>query len=147
MLLKENNCSDEIVAAGILHDTVEDTHLTLAYIEKEFGKKIRELVENVSEPDKNLSWEKRKEFTLRKLETTSLEVRLITVADKLHNISSIYEEYLEIGEQVWKKFKRGKESQTWYYKNLVQKLCYRKDIPVNVNLFEQFKNMVEKVFG
>jgi (p)ppGpp synthase/HD superfamily hydrolase len=40
MILMKAGCRDELVAAGILHDTVEDTKLTLEDIETEFGPKI-----------------------------------------------------------------------------------------------------------
>jgi (p)ppGpp synthase/HD superfamily hydrolase len=45
MMLARSGCSDEVVAAGILHDTVEDTELTLEYIAREFGEKIAAIVE------------------------------------------------------------------------------------------------------
>ncbi|MED3562733.1 HD domain-containing protein, partial [Bacillus xiapuensis] len=64
MLLMKEGFAEDIVAAGILHDTVEDTDLTLEDIKQEFGEKIAEIVAGCSEPDKSLSWEKRKEHTI-----------------------------------------------------------------------------------
>ena len=60
MLLMSYECTSEVVAAGILHDTVEDTELTLKDIEEQFGPKVASIVEGCSEPNKEWSWEERK---------------------------------------------------------------------------------------
>ena len=41
MILQRNGCDEDIVAAGILHDVVEDTQYTFDDIERSFGKQIR----------------------------------------------------------------------------------------------------------
>ncbi len=55
-LLESFGYEDNVVAAGYLHDVVEDTKYTINDIEKEFGKDIANLVMGASEPDKSLSW-------------------------------------------------------------------------------------------
>ncbi len=60
MLLEEYGYDDNVIAAGYLHDVVEDTKYTIEEIEKIFGKDIASLVMTASEPDKSLSWEERK---------------------------------------------------------------------------------------
>ncbi|MFJ5758815.1 HD domain-containing protein [Neobacillus sp. NPDC093182] len=121
MLLRKGY-SEEIVAAGILHDTVEDTPLTLDEIKREFGSKIAEIVDGSSEPDKSLSWKDRKEHTIEFLKTASEDVRAVVCADKLHNIRSIIRDYEQVGEEVWSRFNAGKEQQKWYYTNVVDSL-------------------------
>jgi (p)ppGpp synthase/HD superfamily hydrolase len=121
MLLK-SGYSEEIVAAGILHDTVEDTPLTLEEIKREFGEKIAEIVEGSSEPDKTLPWKDRKEHTIKFLKTASEHTRAVVCADKLHNIRSIIRDYQQVGEEVWSRFNAGKEQQKWYYTNVVDSL-------------------------
>ena len=64
MILERNGCDEDIVAAGNLHDVVEDTKYTFEDIEKEFGKTIRDYVYDSSEPDKSLEWEDRKLHTI-----------------------------------------------------------------------------------
>ena len=49
-ILSEHGCDESEVIAGILHDTVEDTKVTLADIEERFGKEVMELVRSASEP-------------------------------------------------------------------------------------------------
>lgn len=143
MILLKNGCNDEVVAAGLLHDTVEDTDLTLEDIEREFGSVVAGIVQGCSEPDKSLSWEERKEHTLEELKTASLDIRLVACADKIHNIRSIYDDILTHGESVWKRFKRGKEKQEWYYRGLVESLGYASKF----ELLEQLEEEIGLVFG
>src|SRR5574344_199794 len=65
-ILEEYGCDDNVIAAGYLHDVVEDTKYTLEDIEKEFGEDIKNLVDAASESDKSLSWEERKLETINK---------------------------------------------------------------------------------
>ncbi len=97
MILLKAGYNDELIAAGFLHDTVEDTDITLEDIRREFGTKIAEIVAGCSEPDKSLSWIDRKEHTLEFLKTASEDIRAVACADKLHNIQSIIRDY----EQSW----------------------------------------------
>src|SRR5947209_15832446 len=76
MMLARVGASEEVVAAGILHDTVEDTYLTLDWIRDNFGEKVAMIVEGCSEPDHGSQpWEARKEHTLEYLKTAPWEVR------------------------------------------------------------------------
>ena len=51
-LLREIGASASVIAAGFLHDVVEDTYIGLEDLEKLFGKKVAELVDGVSKLDK-----------------------------------------------------------------------------------------------
>nr|WP_263323418.1 HD domain-containing protein [Neobacillus sp. Marseille-Q6967] len=122
IMLMKAGYSDELVAAAILHDTVEDTSITLEKIQQEFGPGIAEIIEGCSEPDKSLPWKNRKEHTIEFLKTASEEIRVVVCADKLHNIRSIIKDYEQIGDNVWERFNAGKEQQKWYYTNVVKSL-------------------------
>jgi (p)ppGpp synthase/HD superfamily hydrolase len=122
MMLMKEGFDEEIVAAGILHDTIEDTDLNLADIEKVFGQRIAEIVYGCSEPDKSLPWEERKKHTIEYLKTAPKEIRVVACADKLHNVRSILMDYQQEGEAVWERFNRGKAQQEWYYRNVAESL-------------------------
>ena len=47
-------------------------------------------------------------------------MRLISAADKLYNARSILEDYRVIGPEIWKRFKRARKLQLWYYKALLE---------------------------
>ena len=146
-ILSDAGCSEELVVAGILHDTLEDTSLTLDYIRENFGAKVADIVRGCSEPDKSLPWEQRKQHTLDSLNTASVEVRTVTCADKLHNLLTIIADYENVGDDVWDRFSRGKGAQEWYYRELAASLCDRPDCQGEGTIFQQFKDSVETLFG
>ncbi|WP_066306745.1 HD domain-containing protein [Bacillus sp. FJAT-29814] len=143
ILLLKAGYRDEVVAAGILHDTVEDTDLTIEDIRREFGPVIVEIVAGCSEPEKTLSWEDRKEHTIEFLKTASEDIRAVACADKLHNIRSIIDDYAKNGEAVWDRFNRGKNDQRWYYTSLVESLCSSGSFP----LVEELEKEVKRLFN
>jgi len=115
-------CSDELIIAGILHDTLEDTEVTQENLLKMFGKEITNLVLDCSEPDKKLTWEKRKHHTIDNIKNLSMNSKLVMCADKLSNLKSILKDYETMGEELWKRFNRGKKKQIWYYTNIAKQL-------------------------
>lgn len=144
MLLQQLNCSDEVIAAGILHDTIEDTDATYEQIVQEFGERVANLVLAASEHDKSLPWEERKQQTINSLSTASLEEIQIIIADKLHNLRSIREELERQGDDVWSRFNRGKEQQQWYYSSIVKAvLPFKKEY----KLIGELEEEVKAVFG
>ena len=70
-ILEDYGYDDNVVAAGYLHDVVEDTKYTLDDIQNEFGSDIKNLVDTASEPDKSLSWEDRKKHTINIIKAKS----------------------------------------------------------------------------
>lgn len=145
--LIELGCSEEIIVAGLLHDTVEDTPVSLADIKFSFGDEVLRLVEAASEPDKSASWEDRKRHTIEYLKIAPADVLLVTCADKLDNIRSIREDYEKIGESLWSRFNRPKEKQAWYFQSLAEVFAGRADGEPGATLFGWFQAEVEKVFG
>ena len=147
MILAKTGCADAVIAAGILHDTVEDTPVTLDEIRGSFGERVASIVSGASEPDKSLPWEDRKGHTVDYLKSASLEVRLVTCADKLHNIRTMASEFQKVGDTLWERFRRGREDQAWYYRALVDSLCKRDDNGKYAPLFEQLRDEVVAFFG
>ena len=133
--------------AGMLHDTLEDTSVTLTEVRAEMGAGVAAIVEAVSEPDKSLAWEDRKRHTLERLKTAPLDVRLVACADKLHNLRTTAAAHAEEGEAVWERFRRGRGAQAWYYRGLVASLCDGRDNRGYGALFEDFEREVEAFFG
>lgn len=122
MILKHHQYSDKVVAAGILHDTLEDTETTEKELLEDFGKEVLELIQAASEEDKTLSWKKRKRQMTDELSLKTQDQLAIIVANKLHNIRSIQDDVALIGETIWEKFNRGKRGQSWYYMSIVNTL-------------------------
>jgi len=143
MILQKANCSEDVIAAGLLHDILEDTETSFEELVTQFGLRIANLVLVASEEDKSLSWEKRKQHTIDSLSQTTIDETHIIVADKLHNIRSIRIDIEKSGEQVWERFNRGKADQYWYYSSIVNALTSRKK---ECKLIAELENEVNLVF-
>ena len=117
----------EVIAAGILHDVVEDTDGTLPEIEKRFGKRVADLVASESEQefpgeDRRATWQRRKEASLISLKNSrDIGVKMLWLADKLANIRSLAGEYSEEGEKMWQALHQSdSQKQKWYYQSIAE---------------------------
>ena len=144
-LLEEYGIDDNTVAAAYLHDVVEDTSYTLDDIKREFGEEIAFLVDTASEPDKNLSWEERKQHTIDTIKTMPLNNKLVSCADKINNLEDLKNKFDKTGKEDFSLFKRGFNEQKWYYENVYNSLIYNEDI--NHPLFIRLKNVIDLVFN
>lgn len=117
-LLIEVDSPDPVVIAGILHDTVEDTPVTLEQVAGRFGARVAALVEAVSEPDKRAPWDSRKRHTVQRLASADADALLIACADKLDNIRSMRRGEERAGPCFWDRFHRPREEQAWYYREV-----------------------------
>ena len=124
LILMEAGCTEAVIIAGILHDTVEDTDLTLEFIRERFGEDIANIVDGCSE-NKALRWRARKTERIEALRTASPEICTVTCADKLHNLRTIISEYDLIGDTVWDRFHGGVEDQAWYYQSILGAIADR----------------------
>jgi len=89
VLAKTGKVNDpDILAAAVLHDTVEDTETTLAELEVSFGARIARIVGEVTD-DKTLSKEERKRLQIEHARGLSPEAVLVKLADKIANIRDI----------------------------------------------------------
>lgn len=93
-ILAELRLDHETIIAAILHDTLEDTPLTRAELEAEFGEAVADLVDGVTKLDK-LQFKSRQEAaaeSFRKMllaMARDLRVILIKLADRLHNMRTL----------------------------------------------------------
>jgi (p)ppGpp synthase/HD superfamily hydrolase len=147
-ILIHATCPEHLVIAGILHDTLEDTPVTLEEIRSHFGREVADLVVALSEPDKQAPWEERKAHTLEYLEQMATpDVLLVAVADKLDNMRAIRAGLASDGAAFWLRFNRPRENQKWYYQRLADVFERRITAGAGVVLAQAFKLDVERVFG
>lgn len=118
-ILTAAGCDEDMIVAGILHDTVEDTDATIDDIKRLFGDRVAELVARESE-DKTKTWRERKETTIRHLRDCSEEEAICTLADKLSNARSIVADYARVGDILWERFNNDKASELWYYSEIAR---------------------------
>lgn len=109
-VLSRHGFDEEVLAAGALHDVVEDCGVSLEELSSRFGAKVAELVEQVSEVDRALPWEARKRAYLERFPDKPWEAQAITLADKIDNFESIVVASRAFGNP-WAMFKRGRDAQ------------------------------------
>ena len=122
VLIECDETEPELLAAALLHDTIEDTKVTLDQLHATFGERVAMIVEGCSEPDKKDTWEHRKEHTIAYLRTAPREIALVSAADKLHNVRSMIADYATLGDKLWTRFKRGRDSTAWYHRSVAASL-------------------------
>ncbi len=78
----------EVLAAAILHDTLEDTKTTPDELEAIFGSRVRRLVEEVTD-DKRLPKQERKKLQIEHARHLSPEAALLKLGDKISNVRDV----------------------------------------------------------
>jgi GTP pyrophosphokinase len=94
LVLAEMKMDPTAIAAGLLHDSVEDTSITIEEIEREFGQQVAHIVEGVTKISKIdlASREERQAENVRKMVLAMVDdirVVLIKLADRLHNLRTL----------------------------------------------------------
>lgn len=139
----------ELLAAAALHDTVEDTDITLDQLRSEFGDRVASLVadesdekyEGVSESD---SWHARKRAAIDRLARASHDAKMVALGDKLSNMRAIARDYAEIGDKLWSRFHaKDPKDHAWHYRGLAASLSELSD----TFAYKEFEALINQVFG
>ena len=115
----------QILAAAVLHDTVEDAGASVEEIRARFGDRVAKLVGAETE-DKmrhlppEQSWRARKEAAIEQLRAAQDPgIAIVTLGDKLSNMRSLYREKERKGAAVWLGFHQtDPEAHHWYYRTI-----------------------------
>ena len=141
---------EDVLAAAVLHDTVEDTSVTVERLEKEFGSRVAALVASVSEDKKRdrsseSTWKERKQETISQLRNASYETKLICLGDKLSNLREMENDYADIDDALWERFnQKDKAMHAWYYRSIYEIL--KQDFGDSWELHE-FEGILDFVFA
>lgn len=143
-------CKQEVIAAGILHDVVEDAGISINEIEEKFGKRVMQLVASETENKREdlppeQTWRIRKEETLAVLKSTDdIEIMMLWIGDKLSNIRAIYRAFSAEGVAVWNNFnQRDAAAQEWYYRSIAK---YTARLS-NTGAWQEYTALLDKIFG
>ena len=122
---------EEILAAALLHDVVEDTDQSLDALEKRFPPTVVELVDvlteqKVREDGSPIPWEERKQTHLERFAGASVPATAIALADKLDNLRAMLRD-LRNGTALWERFNAPRERVLWYYRTAVDSLDVNAD--------------------
>jgi|SRR5579883_2198883 (p)ppGpp synthase/HD superfamily hydrolase len=123
LVLEYGGDENEAIAA-LLHDAIEDQggDATRQEIRRRFGDAVVEIVNGCTDAESipKPPWQARKETYIAHLHTATSSILLVSAADKLHNIRSILNDYRAVGEDLWSRFKAGKQGTLWYYRSLLE---------------------------
>jgi (p)ppGpp synthase/HD superfamily hydrolase len=126
LVLEAGGGEDEAVAA-LLHDVVEDCggHPILEEVRQRFGDRVANIVEGCTDAYTlpKPPWKQRKLEYLDVLRRADDDVRLVSAADKLHNVRTILADYRREGDAVWERFSGRREGTLWYYRAVLDVLC------------------------
>jgi myo-inositol-1(or 4)-monophosphatase len=135
----------EMLAATILHDTVEDTDVTIEQIREFFGNRVADLVQHETAPlDDSLTWHEKKAQQIKQLAEAPYDSKVVALGDKLSNMRGIAWDYRKVGDEVWKLFHapNGKDDIAWYYRSLADALSELSGTAA----YLEFTNLVDEVF-
>lgn len=119
----------ELIAAALLHDTLEDTGTTYEELAEAFGKRVADLVAGESEDKQEEkpaeeTWKPRKQETINELKEAGYEARLLVLADKLSNIRAMERDLEEKGAELWNRFnQKDPLMHAWYYGSIAEILA------------------------
>ena len=139
----------ELLAAAALHDTVEDTDVTVEQLRAVFGDRIAGLVaaesdafvEGVSEED---SWHARKQAAIDRLARAPHDAKMVALGDKLSNMRAIARDYAVQGDALWNIFHaKDPKDHEWHYRGLAESLRELQDSFA----FQEFERLINEVFG
>jgi myo-inositol-1(or 4)-monophosphatase len=139
----------ELLAAAALHDTVEDTDVTVEQIRAEFGDRVAALVSSESENkdcgvSKEESWHARKQAAIERLVSASLDSKIVALGDKLSNMRAIARDYAMQGDKLWNLFNaKDPKEHEWHYRGLANALSELKD----TFAYKEFEQLINQVFG
>ncbi len=130
----EYGASEDEAIAALLHDAIEDQggSITREAIRRRFGDTVTAIVDGCTDSDAmpKPPWRLRKETYIAHIVTASGSVRLVSAADKLYNVRSILEDYRQLGDTVWERFKGKKDGTLWYYNSLVKAFFQAESTPL-----------------
>lgn len=145
-ILQRMEADTNLLIAGVLHDTIEDTEATYEQILNIFGEDVANLVAAHSE-DKSKSWDERKTHAITHLGMADKRLKMLVMADKISNLRSLDRDYRVLGDTVWERFNAPRDRHAWYYAGVCGALEEVRDDPTTALFYKEMQDHRIKVFG
>ena len=150
----------ELLAAAALHDTVEDTDVTVGQIRAEFGDRVASLVAEETDEipgqagndvpagpgrlSEEKTWHARKRAAMDRLSKASREAKMVALGDKLSNMRAIARDYAVQGDALWNLFHaKDPKDHAWHYRGLADAL---KELD-GTFAYQEFVTLIDQVFA
>ncbi len=145
LILTQFTKNEDILISAILHDTLEDTNYTKQELEKDFGKKILNIIIHLTEQEFSdkikKTWLQRKIHYLELLNNAPYESLMVCAADKIHNLQSLIFHYKFLGQKIWNYFPNSTPKQQLWFHSQVFKILKRK---LNNPIVDLYKNTIKQ---
>ena len=148
-IIAEMTDDQELIAAAVLHDVVEDTDVTAQEIEGMFGARVAHYVACETENKRRglppeSTWKLRKQETITFLkEKADRNARMLALADKLSNLRSIERDVNNIGDRIWQRFnQKDKAMHGWFYRQTAEALRELESYPA----WQEYDRLIRNVF-
>lgn len=142
--------SDErVLAAAVLHDTVEDAGVSPEEIKELFGDRVAFLVAAETEDKQRRlpaseTWKMRKQASIELLRRSDdRDVGIVFLSDKLSNMRAFYRQKNRLGDGLWQLFnQRDPEQHHWYYRSIADALPELRD----TEAWKEYDWLISRVF-
>ena len=143
---------EDVIIAALLHDALEDTDYTIDELQEDFGGRVREIVETVTEPrstpEKKITWHDKKRIYAKQLKKGSNEALLVAAADKIHNFRTTVEDYYDNHDRFIQDFGKNFEERLEVYEeiaNVINGHLKSKILAEFNHVFAEYKEFLNNV--
>ena len=138
---------EDVIISALLHDTLEDTDYTLEELQEDFGGRVREIVETVTEPqstpEHKISWREKKMTYVKQIDKGSQEALMVVAADKIHNSRTIVEDYHDAHERFIRDFGKNFDERIEVYTKISDVVNKRLKNPILEEFNHVFNEYLE----
>lgn len=127
MMLSNVTEDEDIIIAGLMHDSLEDVpNYSYENLVEDCGERVAEIVTHVTEPldankrdDEQLPWLERKESYLVNLRNGGIESAMVSAADKIHNTESFMADAEREGNAFTSRFGSSLRNKLWFHEQVL----------------------------
>lgn len=148
-IVAEMTEDEELMAAAVLHDVLEDTEVTPQELEMYFGERVLHYVLGESEDKRRHlppedTWKLRKQETIDFLkEKADKNAKILALGDKLSNLRSIQRDLERVGDSFWERFhQKDRAMHAWMHRELADALSELREYPA----WKEYEHLVEQIF-
>jgi myo-inositol-1(or 4)-monophosphatase len=148
-IMAEMTDDQELIAAAVLHDVIEDTDVTIQELTCYFGERIAYYVGCETEDKRRelppeTTWMFRKQESINfLLNRADRNAKMLALADKLSNLRSIARDVRSCGDKLWERFnQKDKAMHGWMYREAADALSELSEYPV----WQEYDRLVTEVF-
>lgn len=124
LILARISRDEDVVVAGILHDTIEDSvdtkKVTITTLKKRFGGDVADMVDAITEKNRNVPWVERKKQIVKKVPSLSRKALLIKAADTIANCTELISDFRREGDDTFRRFNVPKEHLIEHYVEIIE---------------------------